>query len=195
MPRGTLRDLLPGTASLPEDQQEKVYQGTAAVTYDTDRRVGCSWKSDSPDASHQLAIDVERVVSYDPAVSDDERAQEVYGEKETGTKLPAAGDRHSQRHRQPQPRRDRQHGHGRQGRRHGFRVRGGFAPGDEGFEPGHHTANRYFRDAGRPRRHPRKHTDRHRRKHRNPIREPVREPVRKSLRAPFRDPFRDPRRP
>jgi hypothetical protein len=91
VPRGTLRDLLPGTASLPEDQQEKVYQGTAAVTYDTDRRVGCSWKSDSPDASHQLAIDVERVVSYDPAVSDDERAQEVYGEKETGAKLPAAG--------------------------------------------------------------------------------------------------------
>ncbi|MFJ1745885.1 DUF3558 domain-containing protein [Streptomyces sp. NPDC088116] len=91
VPRATLRDLLPGAASLPEDQQEKVYQGTAAVTYDTDRRVGCNWKSDSPDASHQLAIDVERVVSYDPAVSDDQRAQEVYGEKEAGAKLPAAG--------------------------------------------------------------------------------------------------------
>ncbi|MFD7898041.1 DUF3558 domain-containing protein [Streptomyces sp. NPDC059743] len=88
VPRSMLKDLLPGAASLPEDQQAKVYGGTAAVTYDTDRRVGCSWKADDTDASHQLVIDLERVVSYDPAVSDDDRAQEVYAKKETSAALP-----------------------------------------------------------------------------------------------------------
>ncbi|MFE1960607.1 DUF3558 domain-containing protein [Streptomyces sp. NPDC059479] len=88
VPRSMLKDLLPGAASLPEDQQAKVYGGTAAVTYDTDRRVGCSWKADGTDASHQLVIDLERVVSYDPAVSDDDRAQEVYAKKETSAALP-----------------------------------------------------------------------------------------------------------
>lgn len=87
-----LKDLLPGAASLPEEQQTKVYQGTASVTYDTDRRVGCSWKATSPDASNQLLIDLERVVSYDPAVSDADRAQEVYTKKETAAGLsPASG--------------------------------------------------------------------------------------------------------
>ncbi|MEU3187117.1 DUF3558 domain-containing protein [Streptomyces sp. NPDC006923] len=91
VPRSTLKALLPGAAALPEDQQEKVYDGTASVTYDTDRRVGCSWKADSPDASHQLVIDLERVVSYDPGVSDDDRAQAVYLEKETAAALPVPG--------------------------------------------------------------------------------------------------------
>ncbi|MFE7774440.1 DUF3558 domain-containing protein [Streptomyces sp. NPDC057445] len=90
--RSTLRDLLPGAAELPEEQQEKVYKGTAAVTYDTDRRVGCSWKADAPDASHHLRIDVERVVSYDPEVSDDDRAQEVYARKQDAAQLPAPAD-------------------------------------------------------------------------------------------------------
>jgi hypothetical protein len=90
--RSTLKDLLPGAASLPEDQQQRVYQGKPAVTYDTDRRVGCSWKIDSPDASHQLVIDVERVVSYNPKVSDDERAREVYTTKETAAELPLSQD-------------------------------------------------------------------------------------------------------
>ncbi|WP_405795899.1 DUF3558 domain-containing protein [Streptomyces sp. NBC_01506] len=90
--RATLRDLLPGVAQLPEEQQEKAYEGTAAVTYDTDRRVGCAWSADSPDASHHLAIDVERVVSYDPAVSDADKAQEVYAKKEDGAALPPPVD-------------------------------------------------------------------------------------------------------
>ncbi|MDX3851091.1 DUF3558 domain-containing protein [Streptomyces sp. AK02-01A] len=92
VPRSTLKALLPGVAALPEDQRDKVYDGTASVTYDTDRRVGCSWKADSPDASHQLVIDLERVVSYDPGVSDDDRAQAVYLEKETAAALPVPGD-------------------------------------------------------------------------------------------------------
>ncbi|MFE2496768.1 DUF3558 domain-containing protein [Streptomyces scopuliridis] len=90
VPRSMLKDLLPGAASLPEDQQTKVYQGTASVTYDTDRRVGCGWKATSPDASNQLMIDLERVVSYDPAVSDADRAQEVYAKKETAAGLPSS---------------------------------------------------------------------------------------------------------
>ncbi|WP_371096361.1 DUF3558 domain-containing protein [Streptomyces sanglieri] len=83
----TLKDLLPGAAELAEEQQQKVYEGTASVTYDTDRRVGCSWKSEAPSSSRTLFIDFERVVSYDPAVSDDDRAREVYTEKETAAGL------------------------------------------------------------------------------------------------------------
>ncbi|MET9656445.1 DUF3558 domain-containing protein [Streptomyces sp. NPDC006510] len=83
----TLKDLLPGAAELAEEQQKKVYEGTAAVTYDTDRRVGCRWKSEGPPSSHTLFIDFERVVSYDPSVSDDDRAREVYTKKETAADL------------------------------------------------------------------------------------------------------------
>ncbi|MFJ8887934.1 DUF3558 domain-containing protein [Streptomyces sp. NPDC102402] len=91
VPRSTLKDLLPGAAELPEEQQEKVYEGTATVTYDTDRKVGCRWKSDAPDASRNLSIDFERVVSYDPAVSDDDRARDVYAKKEEAADLPTSG--------------------------------------------------------------------------------------------------------
>ncbi|MFD0341608.1 DUF3558 domain-containing protein [Streptomyces sp. NPDC127117] len=83
----TLKELLPGAAELSEEQQQKVYEGTASVTYDTDRRVGCSWKSEGPSSSRTLFIDFERVVSYDPAVSDDDRAREVYTKKETAAGL------------------------------------------------------------------------------------------------------------
>lgn len=90
VPRSTLKDLLPGAAELPEDQQEKVYEGTATVTYDTDRKVGCRWKSDAPDTSRNLSIDFERVVSYDPSVSDDDSAREVYEKKEDAAALPTS---------------------------------------------------------------------------------------------------------
>ncbi|MFH9396064.1 DUF3558 domain-containing protein [Streptomyces sp. NPDC017413] len=92
VPRGMLKDLLPGAAELPGDQQEKVFRGSASVTYDTDRKVGCSWKSDAPNATRSLSIDFERVVSYDPAVSDDDRADTVYAKKEkaAGLSSPAA---------------------------------------------------------------------------------------------------------
>ncbi|MFH8520037.1 DUF3558 domain-containing protein [Streptomyces gelaticus] len=83
----TLKDLLPGAAELSEEQQKKVYEGTAAVTYNTDRRVGCRWKSEDPSSSRSLSIDFERVVSYDPAVSDDDRAREVYTKKQTAAGL------------------------------------------------------------------------------------------------------------
>ncbi|MDK0520192.1 DUF3558 domain-containing protein [Streptomyces sp. ML-6] len=83
----TLRDLLPGSAELSEEQQKKVYEGTATVTYDTDRRVGCRWKSEDHSSSRTLFIDFERVVSYDPSVSDDDRANEVYTKKVTAAGL------------------------------------------------------------------------------------------------------------
>ncbi|MYT80931.1 hypothetical protein YW3DRAFT_04028 [Streptomyces sp. MnatMP-M77] len=87
VPRGMLKDLLPGAAQLPGGQQEKVFRGSASVTYDTDRKVGCSWKSDAPNATRSLSIDLERVVSYDPAVSDDDRADTVYSKKEKAAGL------------------------------------------------------------------------------------------------------------
>ncbi|MFB6698129.1 DUF3558 domain-containing protein [Streptomyces rubiginosohelvolus] len=87
VPRSTLKDLLPGAAELPADQQDKVFRGSAAVTYDTDRKVGCSWKSDAPNATRSLSVDFERVVSYDPAVSDDDRADTVYAKKEKAAGL------------------------------------------------------------------------------------------------------------
>ncbi|MFG3495590.1 DUF3558 domain-containing protein [Streptomyces sp. NPDC047928] len=87
--RSTLRDLLPGIADLSDEQRDRVLRGTPSVTYDNDRRAGCSWKTDGPDASHQLTIDFERVVSYDPTVSDDDRAQEIFAGKEAAAGIPA----------------------------------------------------------------------------------------------------------
>ncbi|MBW5425858.1 DUF3558 domain-containing protein, partial [Streptomyces sp. BG9H] len=78
---GTLDAMLPGLKEMDAEQREKAYEGTPTVTYDTDRRVGCSWKVESSGASHRLLIDFERVVSYDSAVSDDDRATEVYATK------------------------------------------------------------------------------------------------------------------
>ncbi|MFD7665277.1 hypothetical protein [Streptomyces sp. NPDC059788] len=87
--KGTLRRLLPpGGTESPQDA-EKVYAGTAEITYDTDRRVGCRWKREAPDGIRHLSLDFERVVSYDPAVSDDDKAQNLYGKKELAAQLPA----------------------------------------------------------------------------------------------------------
>ncbi|MFE2296284.1 DUF3558 domain-containing protein [Streptomyces sp. NPDC059452] len=89
VPGTTLKDLLPGVAELAQPQQRKALRGTASVTYDTDRKVGCTWKSDAPDSTRNLSIDFERVVSYDPAVSDDDRARAVYVKKENAVDLSA----------------------------------------------------------------------------------------------------------
>ncbi|MFH9742576.1 DUF3558 domain-containing protein [Streptomyces roseolus] len=83
VPQAALRELLPGTVALSDVERVKALRGTAAVTYDTDRRVGCTWSADTADGgSHRLVLDVERVVSYDPTVSDATRAQEVYTRKQ-----------------------------------------------------------------------------------------------------------------
>ncbi|MFE7132904.1 DUF3558 domain-containing protein [Streptomyces sp. NPDC057638] len=84
----TLKNLLPGLGELVDEQRKKALRGTAASTYDTDRRVGCGWSATSPDASHTLSVDFERVVSYEGSVSDDDRAQEVFVRRQS-TALPA----------------------------------------------------------------------------------------------------------
>lgn len=85
---GTLDKLLPGIKDIQDDRQrERAYDGTAAVTYDTDRRVGCRWKMEGADAADHLMVDFERVVSYDAAVSDDSRAEQVFATKEADAHL------------------------------------------------------------------------------------------------------------
>ncbi|MGI5437036.1 DUF3558 domain-containing protein [Streptomyces shenzhenensis] len=87
--RGTLDSLLPGIRQMTDqDQRTRAYEGTATLTYDTDRKVGCRWKVESTDATDHLLVDFERVVSYDNAVSDDDQAQNLFAAKETAADLP-----------------------------------------------------------------------------------------------------------
>ncbi|MET9758764.1 DUF3558 domain-containing protein [Streptomyces sp. NPDC006372] len=86
---GTLDELLPGIRQITdEEQREKAYEGEATVTFDTDRKVGCQWKVDGPQATDHLLVDFERVVSYDSAVSDDSQAEQLYAEKQAAAHLP-----------------------------------------------------------------------------------------------------------
>ncbi|MFJ5550979.1 DUF3558 domain-containing protein [Streptomyces sp. NPDC093225] len=73
-----LKSMLPSVSSLTSEQREQLYAGTADVSYDGDRRVGCRWKAEAEDATRLLSVGYERVVAYDPATSDDDKAQEVY---------------------------------------------------------------------------------------------------------------------
>jgi hypothetical protein len=85
----TLDALLPGARQITDPaQREKAYQGEAALTYDTDRKVGCHWKVESATATDRLSVDFERVVSYDNAVSDDDQAAKLFQEQETAADLP-----------------------------------------------------------------------------------------------------------
>ncbi|MER5518811.1 DUF3558 domain-containing protein [Streptomyces sp. NPDC002763] len=85
----TLDSLLPGIAQITdEEQRDKAYAGTATLTYDTDRKVGCHWKVESTDATDRLSVDFERVVSYDNAVSDDNEAQTIYTQQESAAGIP-----------------------------------------------------------------------------------------------------------
>ncbi|MGR3937349.1 DUF3558 domain-containing protein [Streptomyces sp. BRA346] len=81
----TLHRLLPGGTDA-----EKAYEGQATVTYDVDRRDGCRWKVATPSGTRYLTLDFERVVSYDPSVSDDDRAQELYEKKAVAADIPDA---------------------------------------------------------------------------------------------------------
>ncbi|SCK51614.1 hypothetical protein [Streptomyces sp. WMMB 322] len=98
---GTLKKLLPGAEAAEStpgsatsgkdadaDPDESPYKGEATVTYDTDRRVGCRWKSTTSLATRHLAVDLERVVSYDPAMSDDKQAQLLYDERAGQAEIP-----------------------------------------------------------------------------------------------------------
>ncbi|KUO11582.1 hypothetical protein [Streptomyces sp. DSM 15324] len=87
--RPTLDSLLPGIAQLIDDKQrETAYDGEATLTFDTDRKVGCRWKVQSADATDHLFVDLERVVSYDNSVSDDDEAEELFARKVTAADIP-----------------------------------------------------------------------------------------------------------
>jgi len=84
-----LDPLLPGIRQITDpSQRDKAYRGEAELTYDNDRKVGCSWKVESADATDRLSVDFERVVSYDNAVSDADQARTLYEEKQTAADLP-----------------------------------------------------------------------------------------------------------
>ncbi|MFD7882846.1 DUF3558 domain-containing protein [Streptomyces bauhiniae] len=86
----TLGTLLPGIQQLTDpDQRDKAYRGVPALTYDTDRKVGCRWKVESTLATDRLSVDFERVVSYDGAVSDDAQAQKLFQGMAKAADLPA----------------------------------------------------------------------------------------------------------
>ncbi|MGI5469579.1 hypothetical protein [Streptomyces sp. CA-132043] len=88
--RSTLRSLLPtGGASETPAEADKVYRGQADITFDTDRRVGCRWKRETSEGSRHLTVDLQRVVSYDGAASDDDKAQELYAKKELAAHIPS----------------------------------------------------------------------------------------------------------
>ncbi|MEU6777000.1 DUF3558 domain-containing protein [Streptomyces sp. NPDC046759] len=85
----TLDSMLPGIKQITDPgQRDKAYQGQAALTYDTDRKVGCHWKVESTDATDRLSVDFERVVSYDNTVSDDDQAEKLFQGKEAAADLP-----------------------------------------------------------------------------------------------------------
>ncbi|MFI8302750.1 DUF3558 domain-containing protein [Streptomyces sp. NPDC085927] len=86
---GTLDELLPGIGEMTDEaRRTKAYAGEATLTYDTDRKVGCSWKVESAEATNRLVVDFERVFSYDNAVSDDNQAEELFATKRAAAGLP-----------------------------------------------------------------------------------------------------------
>ncbi|MFR9675426.1 hypothetical protein [Streptomyces sp. TR06-5] len=86
--RGTLATMLPGAAARAEEAERdddvtdsgtpSPLEGEAALTYDTDRRVSCTWQSTTSLGSRELTVDFERIVSYDPEVSDDAAAENLF---------------------------------------------------------------------------------------------------------------------
>ncbi|MGW7485810.1 hypothetical protein [Streptomyces sp. NPDC054786] len=90
--RSALRGMLPGDGqALSHSEAQKIYDGQADITYDTDRRVGCRWTRETTAGTRHLGLDIQRVVSYDSAVSDDDKAQGIYDKKELAAQIPSGG--------------------------------------------------------------------------------------------------------
>jgi hypothetical protein len=97
---GTLKSALPGAKKAESggvtpggggtgpDPSASPYEGKPSLTYDTDRRVGCHWRSSTRLATRHLSVDLERVVSYDPSVSDDQEAQQLYEDRAEQADIP-----------------------------------------------------------------------------------------------------------
>ncbi|MGI5258658.1 hypothetical protein [Streptomyces angustmyceticus] len=90
--RRTIRGMLPGDGQSPSSADaKKIYGGQADITYDTDRRVGCHWTRETTAGTRHLSLDIQRVVSYDSAVSDDDKAQGIYDKKALAAQIPSGG--------------------------------------------------------------------------------------------------------
>jgi len=88
--RSAIRGMLPGDGQpLSGAEADKVYGGQADITYDTDRRVGCRWTRETTAGTRHIGLDIQRVVSYDGAVSDDDKAQGIYDKKELAAQIPS----------------------------------------------------------------------------------------------------------
>lgn len=74
---------------LPEGEPADL-RGEPVVTYDTERRVGCTWEAGTDGGRHRLTVDFERVISYDPLLSDDDQAALDFRSRaaEAGVALP-----------------------------------------------------------------------------------------------------------
>ncbi|MER6843918.1 hypothetical protein [Streptomyces platensis] len=91
--RSSLRGMLPGDGQqLSRDEAKKIYDGQPDITYDTDRRVGCRWTRETTAGTRHLSLDIQRVVSYNAAVSDDSKAQGIYDTKAADAKIPSGGN-------------------------------------------------------------------------------------------------------
>ncbi|MGK5530095.1 DUF3558 domain-containing protein [Streptomyces sp. URMC 129] len=77
----TLRELLPGG-------DDEAYAGETDATFDSGRRVGCAWHTVTATGSHRLSVDYQRIVSYDPAVSDDDEAETEFEERAAEAGIP-----------------------------------------------------------------------------------------------------------
>ncbi|CAM5488259.1 MULTISPECIES: hypothetical protein [Streptomyces] len=85
----TLDELLPGIREMTDEKRrEKAYEGTPALTFDTDRKVGCRWKVESAQATDHLFVNFERVVAYDSATSDDSEAERLFARQRDAADLP-----------------------------------------------------------------------------------------------------------
>lgn len=78
-----LSDLLPGAdpESLP---------GVSRATYDPGRRAACDWASEYDHISYRLTVDFLRVISYDPEISDNDRAALDFAERAAEAAIPGA---------------------------------------------------------------------------------------------------------
>ncbi|MFI5526397.1 hypothetical protein [Streptomyces platensis] len=91
--RSSLHGMLPGDGQrLSRDEAKKIYDGQPDITYDTDRRVGCHWTRETTAGTRHLSLDIQRVVSYNAAVSDDDKAQGIYDSKALDAKIPSGGN-------------------------------------------------------------------------------------------------------
>ncbi|UQX01624.1 DUF3558 domain-containing protein [Streptomyces sp. RerS4] len=87
-----LRAMLPAADSLTTEERDRLYAGTADASFDGDRRVGCRWNAQVPEGTLLLSVRFERVVSYDrAAMSDDDKARQVYVSRLTAAHLPFPG--------------------------------------------------------------------------------------------------------